>query len=41
METKLAETIVEACLQNGVKAEIKDNYSESMAHLHFFIRPVL
>jgi hypothetical protein len=29
METKLAEAIVEACIQNGVKAEIKDNYSAS------------
>ena len=29
METKLAEAIVEACMQNGVKAEIKDNYSAS------------
>ena len=29
METKLAEAIVEACRQNGVKAEIKDNYSAS------------
>ena len=29
METKLAEAIVEACVQNGVKAEIKDNYSAS------------
>lgn len=29
METKLAEAIVEACIQNGVKAEIKDSYSAS------------
>ena len=29
METKLAEAIIEACIQNGVKAEIKDNYSAS------------
>jgi len=29
METKLAEVIVEACVQNGVKAEIKDNFSAS------------
>ena len=29
MESKLAEAIVEACLQNDVKAEIKDNYSAS------------
>jgi hypothetical protein len=29
METRLAEAIVEACIQNGVKAEIKDNYSAS------------
>ncbi|MBW2475452.1 MAG: hypothetical protein JRE56_12790 [Deltaproteobacteria bacterium] len=29
METKLAEVIVEACLQNGVKAEIKENFSAS------------
>jgi hypothetical protein len=29
METKLAEAIVEACVHNGVKAEIKDNYSAS------------
>ena len=29
METKLAEVIFEACVQNGVKAEIKDNFSAS------------
>lgn len=29
METKLAEVIVEACVQNGVQAEIKDNFSAS------------
>jgi len=29
METKLAEAIVEACVQNGVKTELKDNFSAS------------
>ncbi len=29
METRLAETIVEACIKNGVKAETKENYSAS------------
>lgn len=29
MESKLAETIVEACIKNGVKAEVNDNYSPS------------
>ena len=29
METKLAEVIVAACLQNGVKAEMKENFSAS------------
>jgi hypothetical protein len=29
MEIKLAEAIVEACGKNGVKAELKENYSAS------------
>jgi len=29
MEIELAEVIVEACAQNGVKAEVKKNYSAS------------
>lgn len=29
MEIELAEVIVEACVQNGVKAEVQKNYSAS------------
>ena len=29
MEIELAEAIVEACMKNGVKAELKENYSAS------------